>query len=126
VGLIYVEVGKMDVSKAPKEFAATADTAMKDAVKDAIKGDKDLTDKKGEGFVMTMHIDEMTVEGGGVSCKLSGDLARTPKREMVSTSIKNGAAAQGGKPDDLVKKCVSAAADAMMKKVVPVMKKSAR
>jgi hypothetical protein len=123
---IYVEAGKMDVSKAPKNLADTAEAALKDAVKDAIKGDRALTDKKGEGYVVTMKIEEMTVESGSVSCRLSGDIARAPKREMVTTSMKNGASAQGGKPGDLVKKCIGGAAAAMMEKAIPIMKKQGR
>jgi hypothetical protein len=123
---IYVEVGKMNVSKAPKDFASKAEAAMKDSVTSAIKADKALTDKKGEGYTVRLSVSELKVDGSKVSCKLSGELVRAPKAEMVSTSISASANAQGGKPDALVSDCVGAAADAMMKKIIPVMKSQAR
>lgn len=126
MGSIYVEVGKMDVSKAPKEYAGIAETAMKEAVGTAIKADSALTDKKGEGYTVRITITELKIDGGSASCKLSGELVRAPKAEMVSTSIKNGASADGGKPEALVKNCVGAAAEAMIKKIIPVMKAKAR
>jgi hypothetical protein len=126
MGLIYVEVGRMDASKAPKEHAAKAAAAMTEAVTAAIRSDKALTDKKGEGYTIRMKIADMKVEDGSVSCKLSGELVRAPKAEMVSTSISTGAQASGGKPAALVEQCAAAAAEGMMKKVVPVMKSQAR
>lgn len=123
---IYVEVGTMDTKKVPKEYAVKAAAAMKDAVTSAIKADKALTDKKGEGYTVSLSVAELKVDGSKVSCKLSGDLVRAPKPEMVSTSIKAGANAQGGKPDALVADCIGGAAEAMMKKIVPVMKAQAR
>ena len=126
MGKIYVEVGKMDVSKAPKDYAGPAGTAMKEAVEAAIKGDSALTDKKGEGYTIRMTLTELKIDGSSASCKLSGELVRAPKAEMVSTSIKNGASASGGKPEALVKDCVGAAAEAMIKKIIPVMKAQAR
>jgi hypothetical protein len=126
MGLISVQVGKMDVSKVPKEYAKTANTAMENAVKDAIKGDEALTDKKGEGYTIGLSVTGIKVEAKGVSCTLAGEIVRFPKREMLSTSIRNGAEANGGKPDALVKQCVGAAAEGMMKKIVPVLKAQAR
>ncbi|HVY14687.1 MAG TPA: hypothetical protein VHB27_05635 [Rhodopila sp.] len=123
---IYVEVGKMNTSKAPKEYAAKAEAAMKDAVTSAVKGDKALTDKKGEGYTVRLSVADLKVDGGKVSCKLSGELVRAPKPEMVSTSISASANAQGGKPESLVVDCVGAAAESMMKKIIPVMKAQAR
>lgn len=123
---IYVEVGKMDTSKAPKDYAAKAETAMKGAVTSAVKADKALTDKKGEGYTVRLSVAELKVDGDTVSCKLSGELVRSPKPEMVTTSITGSASAQGGKPESLVGDCVGTAAEAMMKKIVPVMKAKAR
>jgi hypothetical protein len=125
-GSIYVEIGKIDVSKAPKDYADTASKAMEAAASKAISGDRDLTGKKGEGYTMRMKIAELQVDAGSATCQLSGELVRYPKAEMVSTSISSSAKADGGKPDSLVKDCVAAAAEAMMKKVIPVMKKQAR
>jgi hypothetical protein len=124
--LIYVEIGKINVSKVPKGYADKAEAAMKDAVTSAVKADKALTDKKGEGYTVRMSVADLKVDGSKVSCKLSGDLVRAPKPEMVSTSITTNAGAQGGSPDDLVVACVGAAAESMMKKIIPVMKAQAR
>ena len=44
-GSIYVEIGKIDVSKAPKDYADTASKAMEAAASKAISGDRDLTGK---------------------------------------------------------------------------------
>jgi hypothetical protein len=126
MGLISVQVGDMDVDKVPKEYSKTASTAMESAVRGAIKSDKDLTDKKGEGYTISLSVAEIKIEAKGVSCRLAGEIARFPKREMLSTSIKNGASASGGKPDALVKQCVGAAAEGMMEKIVPVLKAQAR
>jgi hypothetical protein len=96
---IYVEVGKMDTSKAPKDYAAKAETAMKGAVTSPVKA---LTDKKGEGYMVRPSIAELKVDGDTVSCKLSGELVSSPKPEMVTTSITGGASAQGSEPESLV------------------------
>jgi hypothetical protein len=126
MGQIFVQPGAMVVAKVPKDYQDTASGALKDAVADAVKKDKGLTDKKGEGYTILLTVSEMTVDAKGVSCKLKGEIERYPKREMLSTSIKNGASANGGKPDELAKQCVGSAAEDMMKKIIPVLKKQAR
>jgi hypothetical protein len=126
MGQIYVQAGAMTVSKVPKDYQSTAEAALKDAVKDAVTSNKDLTNKKGEGYTILLTVADMTVDDKGVSCKLKGEIERFPKREMLSTSINNGASANGNKPDILVKQCVGAAAESMMKKIVPVLKAQAR
>jgi hypothetical protein len=126
MGDIYVEVGKIDASKAPKEYVKVAEASMSDAVKGVIKSAKGLTDKKGEGYTVRIKVTELKVEGNTATCKLAGELVRAPKAEMVSTSITNGATAKDSKPEAAVKQCVGAAAEAMMEKIVPVMKSKAR
>jgi hypothetical protein len=126
MGDIYVEIGKIDASKAPKEYVKTAQASMTEAVKGVIKSEKGLTDKKGEGYSVRIKVTELTVEGNTATCKLAGELVRAPKAEMVSTSITNGASAKDRKPELAVEQCVGAAAEAMMRKIVPVMKAKAR
>jgi hypothetical protein len=73
-----------------------------------------------------LKVAELKVDGKSVSCKLTGELVRYPKPEMVSTSLTGGAKADGGKPDTLVGACLEGAVEGMMKKVVPEMRKQAR
>lgn len=127
MGDIYVEIGPMDSSKAPKQYADQARTAMQKAVETAVKSASGLTtDKKGEGYTIRLKIAEMKVDTAAVSCKLSGELVRYPKPEMVTTSLTGSAKADGGKPDTLVGDCIDGAVEGMMKKVIPQMKKQAR
>ncbi len=125
MGDIYVEVGPMDASKAPKEHAAKVKKYLEDSVASAVKG-KGFSTKKGEGYQVRIKVVELTLDPKGASCKLSGELTRYPKQEMVSTSITAGAKASGGKPDSLVRNCIEGAAEGMMKKVIPVMQSQAR
>jgi len=128
MGDIYVDIGSMDSSKAPKEYAEKAKTAMQRAVEKAVKSASGFTtDKKGNGYTIRLKVAELKVEPKGVTCKLTGELVRYPKPEMVSTSLTGGAQADGGKPDALVADCIDAAVDSMMKRaVIPAMKKQAR
>lgn len=128
MGNIYVDIGPMDASKAPKEHAAKAKTAMSKAVERAVKGESELTtDKKGEGYTVRLKIAELAIDAKGVSCKVTGELLRYPKPEMVSTSLSGSAKASGGKPDALVADCIDGVVEDMMKKrVIPVMKAQAR
>jgi hypothetical protein len=124
---IYVDIGPMDASKAPKEFADKAKAAMKEAVEGVVKKASGFTSsKKGEGYTVRLKVAELTVDGKEVSCKLSGELLRFPKPEMVSTSLSGSGKAAGMKPEDAVEDCIGAVAEDMMKKVIPVMKKQAR
>ncbi len=124
---IYVDIGPMDASKAPKEFVDKAKTAMKEAVESAVKKASGFTAaKKGEGYTIRLKVAELTVDGKDVSCKLTGELLRFPKPEMVTTSLTGGGRAAGMKPEDAVEDCIGAVVEDMMKKVVPVMKKQAR
>jgi hypothetical protein len=127
VGDIYVDIGPMDASKAPKEYADKAKTAMKSAVQDAVKSASGFTaDKKSEGFTVRLKVVELKVDAKSASCKLSGELLRFPKPEMVSTSLTGSAKADGGKPDTLVSDCIEAVVESMMKKTIAEMKKAAR
>jgi len=124
---IYVDIGQLDVSKAPKEFADKAKTAMKEAIESAVKKASGFTcTKKGEGYTIRLKISELAVDGKDVSCKVSGELLRFPKPEMVSTSLTGSGKAAGMKPEDAVEDCIGAVVEDMMKKVIPVMKKQAR
>jgi hypothetical protein len=118
----------MDASKAPKEYADKAKAAMKEAVQKQVKAASGFTtDKKGEGYTIRLKIAELKVDPKEVSCKLSGELIRYPKPEMVSTSLTGGAKANGGKPEALIKDCIDATIESMMKKnVIPAMKSQAR
>jgi len=79
---IYVDVGPMDASKAPKEFADKAKAAMTEAVQGAVKKASGFTcSKKGEGYTIRLKVAELSVDGKEVSCKLSGELLRFPKRQ---------------------------------------------
>src|SRR5271165_77935 len=114
---IYVDIGPMDTSKVPKEFVAKAKAAMCDAVEGAVKKASGFTaQKKGEGYTIRLKVAELTVDGKEVSCKLSGELLRYPKPEMVSTSLTGGAKAAGMKPEDAVEDCIGAIIEDMMKK----------
>ena len=127
MGDIYVDIGPMDISKAPKPYADKAKTAMQKTAEKAVKGASGFTtDKKGEGYTIRLKVAELKVEPKGVSCKLTGELVRYPKAEMVSTSLTGSASANGGKPDALVTDCIEGAVEGMMKKVIPVMKTQAR
>lgn len=124
---IYVDVGPMEVSKAPKQYADKAKTAMQKTAEKAVKGASGFTtDKKGEGYTVRFKIAELKVEPKGASCKLTGELLRYPKAEMVSTSLTGSASAEGGKPESLVNDCIEGAIEGMMKKALPEMKKHAR
>lgn len=128
MGDIYVDIGPMDSSKAPKPYADKAKTAMQKAVEKAVKGASGFTtDKKGNGYNIRLKVAELKIDPKGVSCKLTGELVRYPKPEMVSTSLTGGAKADGGKPDTLVTDCINAAVESMMTRaVIPEMKKQAR
>jgi hypothetical protein len=127
MGDIYVDVGPMDSSKAPKEYAAKVKRYLDDTVTGAVDKAKGFTTKKeGEGYKLRVKVVELKLEGKGATCKLSGELTRYPKPEMVSTSITAGAKAEGGKPESLVKDCIEGAAEGIMEKVIPVMAKQAR
>jgi hypothetical protein len=127
MGDIYVDIGPMDSGKAPKQYADKAKTVMQEAVKKAVKGASGFTtDKRGDGYTIRLKIAELKVDPKGVSCKLTGELLRYPKPEMVTTSLTGGAKADGGKPDTLVADCIEGAIEGMMKKVIPEMKKQAR
>jgi hypothetical protein len=124
---IYVDIGPMEVGKAPKQYADKAKAAMQKGVESAFKGASGFTiSKKGEGFTVRLKIAELKVEGGSCSCKLTGELLRYPKAEMVSTSLTGSAKADGGKPDALVADCIDGAVEGMMKKVTAAMKQQAR
>jgi hypothetical protein len=124
---IYVDIGPMDSSKAPKEYAAKAKDAMCEAVETAVKKASGFTSsKKGEGYTIRLKVAELAVDGKEVSCKLSGELLRFPKPEMVSTSLSGSGKAAGMKPEAAVEDCIGAVVEDMMKKVFPVMKKQAR
>lgn len=59
----------------------------------------------------------------GVSCKVTGELLRHPKAEMVSTSLTGSAKASGGKPDALVADCIDGVVEDLVKeRVIPAMK----
>lgn len=128
MGDIYVDIGPMDNSKAPKEHAERAKAAMRKSVQDAVKSASGFTlDKKGNGYTIRLKIAELKIDPKGVSCKLTGELLRYPKPEMVSTSLTGAAQANGGKPDSLVSDCISGAVESMMTRaVIPAMKKQAR
>ena len=125
---IYVDVGPMDSSKAPKEYAAKVKGYMTDAVGKTVDKAKGFTTKqKGDGFTVRLKVTELTIDAKGVSCKVSGELIRYPKPEMVSTGLTGNAKASGGKPEGLVKDCVeSVVEDMMTKRVIPAMQKEAR
>lgn len=128
MGCIYVDIGPMDAGKAPKEHADKAKAAMRKAVEKAVRGDKELTaDRKGEGYTVRLKVAELAVDPKGVSCKVTGELLRYPKAEMVSTSLTGSAKASGGKADALVADCIDGVVEDMMKKrVIPAMKAQAR
>ena len=125
---IYVDIGPMDASKAPKEYAAKVKTYMESTAEKTVGKAKGFTtSKKGEGFTIRLKVAELKVDGKAVSCKLSGELIRYPKSEMVSTGLAGGAKADGGKPEALVKDCVESVVEDMMnKRVIPAMQKEAR
>ena len=125
---IYVDIGPMDSSKAPKEYAAKVKGYMQEAAEKAVKKAKGFTTSgKGEGFTIRLKVAELTVDAKSVSCKLSGELIRYPKAEMVSTGLTGNAKADGGKPETLVKDCVESVVEDMMnKRVIPAMQKEAR
>ena len=125
---IYVDIGPMDSSKAPKEYAAKVKGYMQEAAEKAVKKAKGFTTSgKGEGFTIRLKVAELKVDAKSVSCKLSGELIRYPKAEMVSTGLTGNAKADGGKPETLVKDCVESVVEDMMnKRVIPAMQKEAR
>jgi hypothetical protein len=124
---IYVDIGPMDASKAPKQYAEKAKAAMENTVEKAVKGASGFTaDKKGSGYSVRLKIAELKVEPKGVSCKLTGEIWRYPKAEMFTTSLTGAAKADGGKPDSLVADCIEGAVEGMMKRALPEMKKQAR
>ena len=128
MGSIYVDIGPMDARKAPKEHADTAKSVLRKAVEQAVKGESELTtSKKGEGYTVRLKIAELTVDPKAVSCKITGELLRYPKPEVLSTSLTGSAKMSGGKPDTLVPDCIDAVIEDMMKKrVIPTMKAQAR
>ena len=127
MGDIYVEIGPMDASKAPKQYAEKAKAAMKKATEAAVKAASGFSsDKKGNGYTLRFKVAEMKVEPKGVSVKLSGEIVRYPKPEMVTTSLTGGANGNGGAPDSLIADCIDGAVESMMKKALPVMKQQAR
>jgi len=124
---IYVEIGPVDVSKAPKEHAMKAKKYLEGSLTSEVDKAKGFTTKtEGEGYQVRVKLLELTLDPKGASCKLTGELTRYPKQEMVSTAIMAAAKASGGKPDTLVRDCVEGAAQGMMDKVIPVMQKQAR
>ena len=125
---IYVDIGPMDSSKAPKEYAAKVKGYMQDTAEKMVSKAKGFTtSKKGEGFTVRLKVAELKVEGKSVSCKLTGELIRFPKPEMVSTGLTGNAKADGGKPEALVKDCVETVVEDMLtKRVIPAMQKEAR
>ena len=99
MGDIYVDIGPMDSSKAPKEHADKAKATMQKGVEKAVKSASGFTaDKKGEGYTICPKVGELKVDPKGATCKLSGEIVRYPKPEMVTTSLTGGAKAEGGKP----------------------------
>ncbi len=129
MGDIYVEIGPMDSSKAPKEHAEKAKAAMQKAVANAVKNASGFTtSKKGSGYNIRLKIAELKVEPKGVACKLTGELLRYPKAEMVSTSLTGNAKVDGGgNPERNVADCIDAVVgDMMTRNVIPTMKKQAR
>jgi hypothetical protein len=127
MGDIYIDIGPMDSSKAPKQYAEKAKAAMENAVERAVKGASGFTaDRKGNGYTVRLKVAELKVEPKGVSCKLTGEILRNPKSEMFTTSLTGSAKADGGKPDSLVADCIEGAVEGMMKKALPEMKKQAR
>ena len=125
---VYVDIGPMDASKAPKEHAAKVKGYMQHTAEKAVKKAKGFTTStKGDGFTIRLKVAELKVEGKGVSCKLSGEVIRYPKPEMVSTGLTGNAKAEGGKPEALVKDCVeSVVEDMITKRVIPAMVKEKR
>jgi hypothetical protein len=124
---IYVQVGPMDVSKAPKQYADKAKGAMQKATEKAVKAASGFTiDKKGEGYNLLFKIAECKIDPKGVSVRLSGELVRYPKREMVSTSMTGGAKGDGSKAEDLIMQCIGDIIEDLAPKALTVMKKQAR
>lgn len=96
MGDIYVEVGPMDSSKAPKEYAAKVKKYLDDSVSGAVdKATGFTTKKEGEGYKIRVKVVELKLEDKSASCKLSGELTRYPKPEMVTTSLTSAAKAPG-------------------------------
>lgn len=127
MGDIYIDVGPMDSSRAPKEYAEKAKVAMRKGVEQAIRAASGFTtDKKGDGYTIRLKIAELKVDPKGVNCRLAGELLRYPKPEMVTTKLTGGAKADGGRPDGLVTACIDAAVGDIMKHLIPEMKKLAR
>jgi hypothetical protein len=126
MGNIYVDVGPMDVSKAPKPYADRAKAAMRKGVADAVKGVAGFTVTKGEGYQIRLKVAELKIDGAQASCKLTGELVRYPKQEMVSTSLAASTKASGGRPDALVADCIDGAVEGIMTKAIPVMRQQAR
>jgi hypothetical protein len=129
---IYVDIGPMtynsDDKKAPKQFADKAKEAMKKAAERAVKSASGFTTaKKGEGYTIRFKVTDVAVSPKGVACKVSGELIRYPKPEMVSTGISGAATASGQAPERAVVDCVDGIVeDLVTKKIVPVMKDKAR
>ena len=59
---IYVDIGPMDASKAPKEYAAKVKGYMESSVEKAVAKAKGFTtSKKGEGFTIRLKVAELKV-----------------------------------------------------------------
>lgn len=129
---IFVNIGELSINKDPnkaaKKYADTAKAALRKGMQRAIKNSAGFTTEKTatttSGFTVNLKVSEIAVGTGSVTCKLTGELLKWPKPEMISTSLSGGGRVDGGTSDAAIADCIDSVAEEMMKgRVLPVIKR---
>ncbi len=126
---IFVDIGPMSYSsnsaKADKKYAEKAKAQLKKTAERTIKAVSGVTTQKAAtGYTVRLKVEEVTLGPKTVACKLSGELLKYPKPEMVSTSLTGSGKVQGDDSEAGVLDCIDAVAESMLKdKILPTIKR---
>jgi hypothetical protein len=124
---VYIDIGALS-NKANKEYNDAATAAMRKGIETAVKNSPGFTTKKTDkttsGYTIRLKVTDIVFGTNTVTCKLSGELLKWPKPEMISTSLTGNGKSIGNSSAAAVADTIESIAESMTKdKILPTIRR---